>query len=178
MVWHTCQDIMALDWIIDRRPTEEDSDKDGHVRLAVDDSYTLVGWNAVAEGAAWSHTQRWLDVNHTEDILVGWINNRLPQEEDGDIDGDVMVRPDPDDPCQDEFFILWSAVQKGQAWRHAGPVRVDRSTPYAGKRTFISVIPYPHPGDHTLVAVASDGTAWELSRFGPVWSKLPSLPQS
>lgn len=234
---------MEIEWIKNRRPTAEDADRDGHVRLALKDlTYTLVDFESVASGATWAHTERWHDEHPEEQVLSGWINDRLPSEWDADIDGDVLV---PSNDSEGDVFVSWKTIQAGQQWRHgcpAGrglPTWSEQETPQeikfegwinnrlpeihdsdidgdvelpdpdgqgevcvpwqyvvagqtwrhcfganqhhqtveANGRTFVSVVPYPNPGDYCLLAIANDGTAWELSSFGPVWQQLPALPQ-
>jgi len=46
-----------------------------------------------------------------------WITDRLPTAADGDIDGDVRMRP----PGSDRSWIVhWSFVCRGMDWLHTG----------------------------------------------------------
>lgn len=165
-----------FEWIAHRQPCFDDADRDLQVRLRTGDgSYTLVPWTTVAGGAQWAHSERWWEKNFPEgEVLSGWINDRLPEIHDSDDDGDVQL-PDPDG--EGEVYVHWADVVAGQTWRHAFGAGQHQQSPESGNRAFVSVVPYPSPGDYCLLAVANDGTAWELSSFGPVWQQLPALPQ-
>lgn len=107
---------MTVEWIKSRQPTAEDADRDGHVRLLCKNgSYTLVDFDAVASGAPWQHSERW---HEGHPVLSGWINDRLPQEWDADVDGDVLVKTDDN---EGDVFIYWAEVIPRQTWRHGQP---------------------------------------------------------
>jgi hypothetical protein len=159
----------AWNFISDRLPTETDADCDGDVRLAHDESYTLVKWPFVASGAPWTYTERWHEANTPQPVLSGWINDRLPCLEDADIDGDVLV---PIGDFEGEQWTSWENIQQGETWRHnIGGIVIGHTKP----RTFVSVTPRPG-GEDCLIAVASDGTAWKLNIYTSVWEQLPALP--
>ena len=166
---------MADDWtfITDRLPTEADADCDGDVRLAHDESYTLVKWQFIASGAPWTHTERWREVNTPQPVLSGWINDRLPCPEDADNDGDVLVPVgDFEGEQWGEQWTNWENIKEGDTWRHnTGGIVIGPVKP----RTFASVIPRPG-GEDCLIAVANDGTAWKMSTYTSEWSQLPALP--
>lgn len=165
-----------FEWITHRQPGFDDADRDLQVRLRTGDgSYTLVPWTTVAGGAQWAHSERWWETNFPDGkVLSGWINDRLPEIHDSDDDGDVQL-PDPDG--EGEVYVHWADVVAGQTWRHAFGANQRHQSTESNSRTFVSVVPYPNPGDYCLLAIANDGTAWELSSFGPVWQQLPALPQ-
>lgn len=107
---------MTVEWIKSRQPTAEDADRDGHVRLLCKNgSYTLVDFDAVASGAPWQHSERW---HEGHPVLSGWINDRLPEEWDADVDGDVLVEPADN---KGDVFVHWTKITPGQTWRHGQP---------------------------------------------------------
>lgn len=110
---------MTTEWIKNRRPTAEDADRDGQIRLLCKNgNYTLVDFELIASGAPWQHSQRWHEDHPSHKVLSGWINDCLPQEWDADIDGDVLVQADDD---EGDIFVHWTAVCPGQTWRHGQP---------------------------------------------------------
>lgn len=163
-------------WITGRRPSAWDADRNGKVLVKSGDSIGQPEhWGVVTALQEWCHTSYWQQGFRLQaQKLSGWINDRLPEIHDSDVDGDVLL-PDPDGAG--EVCVPWQSVVAGQTWRHCFGANQHQQAVEPKGRTFASVVPYPNPGDHTLLAVANDGTAWELSRFGPVWHQIPALPQ-
>lgn len=110
---------MTIEWTKSRRPTAEDADRDGQVRvLCKNGGYTLVDFEVIASGAPWQHSQRWYEDHPKHEVLSGWINDRLPQEWDADVDGDVLVEAGDD---EGDVFMRWADIIPGQTWRHGQP---------------------------------------------------------
>ena len=160
-------------YITSRRPTEADADCDGDVRLAHEDSYTIVKWQFVADGAPWAHTARYDDRFYPKEILSGWINDRLPTIDDSDGDEDVQT---PDTDGEGEHFVFWQDIKEGQTWRHSTiGQRLHKKPKQLRKFQSISLGSQPH-SDIAYLAIASDGTAWSLPCYGSTWQPLPNLP--
>lgn len=131
---------MTVEWIKDRRPSAEDADRDGQVRLLCKSGiYTLVDFELIASGAPWQHSERWHEDHPNHKVLSGWINDRLPREWDADIDGDVLVEADDN---EGDIFVRWTKVASGQKWRHEQPA--GRGIVGGGNGGFI-VVPVPTP---------------------------------
>jgi len=115
-----------------------------------------------------------------------WINDRLPTEEDGDCDGDVVVLG----PCGSGWFALsWDLVGSDQFWLPFTPPiaaptpepaafePAPPAAPVSQPRRIVSLTRTVYGAVHIIDAVADDGTAWWKVPGEVEWTQLPALPQ-
>jgi len=115
-----------------------------------------------------------------------WINDRLPTEEDGDCDGDVIVLS----PRGGSWSVVpWDAVGSGQFWvPFTPPITAPTPVPVAFEpaapaapvsqhRRIVSLTRTVYGAVHTIDAVADDGTAWWMVPGEVEWTQLPALPK-
>lgn len=96
---------------------------------------------------------------------MDWITDRLPTEADADSAGDVVIRLD-----HDQWGIIeWYNVPESTPWLAFKPA-VEASK----RRRIVSIT---RTRDHTIDAVADDGTAWwMIAGVTDGWTQLPALP--
>ena len=97
---------------------------------------------------------------------MDWITDRLPTEADADGDGDVLCLRYRMD------IASWKNVESGEPWLPLAPSSTPRP------RRIVSITrTVQESGDHTIDAVADDGTAWwMIAGVTDGWTQLPALP--
>ena len=129
------------------------------------------------------------------------ITNRMPEEADGDEDGDVWVKIDSN--IGKAFIMHWSMVPSGIAWRPTNPSTDLYWNPISAPDPIPPADPIPAPDPWPLPrlfaapicrtftpsnrmmldAIADDGTAWAAwisAETGPSairWHQITPLPQ-
>lgn len=112
---------------------------------------------------------------------MDWITDRQPTEADGDAAGDVVIRLDHDQWDMTE----WYNVPESTPWLAFKPAdAADFLNSIAGavkdgqRRRIVSITrTVMASGDHTIDAVADDGTAWwMIAGVTDGWTQLPALP--
>ena len=106
-----------------------------------------------------------------------WITDRLPLEDDGDEDGDVVVLVGSSVYWA---FTNWRQVIAGTPWLAFTPLISAKSTaePTNQPRRFVSINRIVlGDGAYSIDAVADDGTAWWMVPGEFEWTEmLPPLP--
>lgn len=105
---------------------------------------------------------------------MDWITDRLPIESDADSAGDVVIQLGHDQWDMTE----WYNVPESTPWIAFKPADAAAAVEAGKRRRIISITrTVQESGDHTIDAVADDGTAWwMIAGVADGWTQLPALP--